>query len=202
METISFSITGVEPLLLNNPQSIDPFNHYAKAKKKITDKRKKTEEDQLELRRLDIASKTYFDPELGVYIPTTWITAAIAGNAWVRAKISKAQIRASVFPTAPGGKIKLHYEGEQQVKELADIADNPKFSTVLLLKQGQVKIPKAIPIFHKWSFTAELDFDPTIIDRDTLVSILDYVSSYGGFGDFRPTYGRSQFKELNGEVKD
>ena len=195
MENIKFRITGVEPLLLNNPQCSDPFNAYAKAKAKITNKRKNTEEELLELRRLDVVSKLYFDEHLGVYIPSTWILAALAANGWNRVRISKAQIRGGIFQTS--GKIKLDYEGRNLVKTKDDIANNPKFVAVLLVKQKQGKIPKATPIFHNWHFDAELEFDPTIIDRETLIQLLEYIAVYGGFGDFRPTYGRARFEELN-----
>lgn len=36
-------ITGIAPLLQNNPQTADPFNRYAKAKKAITKRTAKTE---------------------------------------------------------------------------------------------------------------------------------------------------------------
>jgi hypothetical protein len=194
METIKFKITGIEPLLQNNPQTVDPFNFYAKAKKRLTGKKKKTEEDLLEIRRLEVLSKCYFDENIGIYVPSTWISAGIAGASFSRAKVSKAAIRSCVFPTEP--KIKLHFADEKLVKTLDDIPGNPKFVHTLLLKQQQVRIAKCAPIFHGWNFTTSLEFDPEIIDRADLIGILSFVATYVGFGDFRPTYGRARFTEL------
>ena len=39
-------VTGISPLLQNNPQTVDPFNHYAKAKKAITNKRTAKTDDE------------------------------------------------------------------------------------------------------------------------------------------------------------
>lgn len=199
MESIKFKIEGIEPLLLNNPQTVDIFNPYSRAKKAITGKRSKTDEDHLEIRRLDVESKVYWDEKLGVYVPTTWLMAAIAGQSWARAKIKKAEIRSCVFPTE--GRLKLSYSGEQKVKAIADISSNPEFIHTMLLKQGQVKLAKAAPIFRDWSFEGEIEFDSQIIDRSTLVSLLEYAASYNGFGDFRPTYGRSVFAEVESMKK-
>ena len=82
MHQIEYKITGTIPLLMNNPRGVDPFDYYTKKKKLITAKRAKTDDDQLELRRLDVESKTYFDDDLKIYIPSTWISAAIAGRSF------------------------------------------------------------------------------------------------------------------------
>jgi hypothetical protein len=195
MQTLRFRIEGVDSLLLNNPQTVDPTNDYAREKKKITGKRTKTDEDLENLRRLDVASKTYFDSEMGVYVPSTWIIASIAGTSWSKSKISKANIRSGVFMGEP--KIKLNYAGQERVRTLDDISGNPEFQITQILKQGQVRIAKNAPIFHNWSFETELEFDPSVIDRQTLIDILTHAASYGGFGDFRPTYGRARFVEIN-----
>jgi hypothetical protein len=195
MESLNFEIIGVEPLLMNNPQAADPFNGYSKVMKEITGKKKKTEDDLLELRKYEAQSKVYLDKEIGIYVPSTWVMASLAGASYNKAKISKAMVRSSVFPTE--SKLKLNYDGQELVKGVEDISGNPKFVTILLLKQGQNKLPKAAPIFHNWSFQCELEFDSTIINRRDLVGILQYASNYGGFGDFRPTYGRAQFKLID-----
>ena len=195
MQAIKFRISGIDSLLMNNPQTVDPMNYYSREKKKITSKRVKTDQDLLDLRRLDIESKTYFDDILGVYIPSTWVAASIASLSWAKAKIKKADIRSGVFPVDT--KIKLHFQDDHKVKTLDDIAGNPVFHTTMLLKQGQVKIAKAAPIFHNWWFETEIEFDPAVIDRQTLLDLLSYGATYGGYGDFRPTHGRAKFEEIS-----
>lgn len=195
MENLEFKVVGTGSLLMNNPQSVDPFNAYAKAKKVITSKRAKTEEDLFELQRLDVESKVYMDNDIGVYIPTSWIMAALAQTSFKKVKIAKKDIRAGVF--VDDTKSKLIYRDIKKIKEKSDVSGNPDFYHTMLLKQGQVKIAKSTPIFHDWSFTTSLTFDPGVIDKSTLVNILQYCCNYGGFGDFRPTFGRADLELLN-----
>ena len=189
-------VTGISPLLQNNPQTVDPFNHYAKAKKAITNKRTaKTDADLLELGNLETESKLYFDDEIGVYIPATWITEAIICGGFSVAKIGRAKMRGGLFATEP--KIKLKYRGMNKVKTITDVVMNPECRHRMLLKQGQVRGPKDAPIFHDWSFETVVEFDDTVVDMGSLRRIVERSAKYGGFGDFRPTFGRA-----NAEVLD
>lgn len=61
----------------------------------------------------------------------------------------------------------------------------------MTLKQGQVRIVKSVPIFHEWSFSCNLEYDDEIIDADSMSTVINRVAKYGGFGDFRPTFGRA-----------
>ena len=184
------TIVGINPLLQANPQSVDPFNFYAKAKKVITNKRTgKTEDDLIELGNLDAESKIYFDEKIGVYVPATWITEAIFGKSFSVAKIGKDKLRGGLFSVED--KLKLVYDGMDDVKTIKDVVMNPRFRHRMILPQGQVRVPKDAPIFHNWSFTTTLEFDDTIVDFSTLKRIIEQAAKYGGFGDFRPTFGRA-----------
>lgn len=189
-------VTGIAPLLQNNPQTVDPFNHYAKAKKAITNKRTaKTDDDLIELGNLETESKIYFDDEIGVYVPATWITEAIICTGFSVAKIGRAKMRGGLFATDP--KIKLRYRGMNKVKTITDVVMNPEFRHRMLLKQGQVRVPKDAPIFHDWSFETMVEFDDTVVDLGSLRRIVERSAKYGGFGDFRPTFGRADAEVLD-----
>lgn len=184
-------ITGIAPLLQNNPQTVDPFNRYSKAKKAITNKRTaKTDDDLIELGNLETESKIYFDDEIGVYVPATWLTEAINVTAFAVAKIGKAKMRGGLFATEP--KVKLHYRDMGKVKTITDVVMNPMFRHRMLLKQGQVRVPKDAPIYHDWSFQTVIEFDDTVLDFGSLKRIVERAALYGGFGDFRPTFGRAK----------
>jgi len=195
MKTLTAKFTGISPLLQNNPQPVDAFNKYAKLKKPLTAKRTKTDEDLLLIRRIDVEGKVYFNDEMGIYIPSGWVMAGIAKNSHAIAKISKAKIRGAVFPVVD--KMKLTYDGMKLVKSKIDIVDNDKFITTLILPQQQVRLAKSFPIFHKWSFEVELEYDDVIVDFADMKRILEYTAKYSGFGDFRPTYGRCLCKVTN-----
>lgn len=184
------TFSGINPLLQNNPQTVDRFNPYTKAMKKINDKKtKRTDDDFLELKNIEVRSKIYWDDKAGIYVPATWVSSAIAASSFKTAKVAKAAIRGGVFTT--DDKLKLTYRGMNKVKAPEDIVGNSEFRLDMTLKQGMVRVVKAVPIFHEWQFDCGLEYDDEIIDADSMKTILGYASKYGGFGDFRPTFGRA-----------
>jgi hypothetical protein len=191
IKQLTAKFTGISPLLMNNPQTVDPFNHYSKLKKPLTNKRgaAKTDEIIQKIRDIEIESKLFFDDDIGIYAPTRWVMAAIAKNAFALSKIAKAKVRGSVFMV--NEKAKLTYDGMDKVKKKIDIVKNDKFITILILPQQQSRLAKGFPIFHNWSFEVGIEYDDIIIDTAELVRILEYSAKYGGFGDFRPGYGRA-----------
>ena len=197
IRSLNVTITGMNPLLQNNPQTVDRFNDYTRAMAKINAKKtRRTDEDYRDLQDIEVRAKIYWDESLGIYVPGTWVSAAIAAASFKKAKISKADIRGSVF--VEDDKIKLQYENMNLVKKPEDIVGNPEFRLNMTLKQGQVRVVKAVPIFHKWSFSTRVEFDDKLVDESSLVDIIKHASLYGGFGDFRPTFGRAQ-AEVVGE---
>jgi hypothetical protein len=189
IQTLKVTYNGIDSILQNNPQMSDPLNKYSKEMKQITGKRKKTDDDIAAMRDLEVRAKIYFDDTAGIYVPSSWVQASIAGVSWSRAKIKKGDIRACVFVTEQ--KLKLNYHGMDNVKKPIDIVGNEQFHLVQSLKQGQVRVVKATPIFNNWSFSCEIEFDDSIINESELKQLIEYGAKFGGFGDFRPTYGRA-----------
>lgn len=188
----SVKIIGIAPLLQNNPRSVDRFDVYAKGMAAINAKKtRRTDEDFLELRNIEMRSKIYWSETMGgIFIPTTWLLSAIAATSFKVAKVSKADIRGCVFMDMD--KVPLQYRGMDKVREPEDIVRNEVFRHTMTLKQCQARVVKAAPIFHEWSFGVDMEFDDKIMDRDSLERVIHHTAKYGGFGDFRPTFGRAK----------
>jgi hypothetical protein len=189
------TITGIGPLLQNNPQTVDPFNRFTKAKKPLTAKKNKTEEDLIELGNLDTESKVFFDPEIGIYVPTRWLTEQIVTSAFGIIKVGKDKMRGGIFAT--DDKAKLTYRGMNKVSTIKDIVYDQEFRHRMILPQQNIRIAKDFPIFHNWSFSTVIEFDDTVVDQVGLTSIVKRSAMYVGFGDFRPTYGRAKAEVSN-----
>lgn len=197
IRTAKINVKGVAPLLQNNPQTVDRFNPYTRQMAAINAKKtRRTDDDYLELQNIEVRAKVFFDSEIGVYVPASWVMAAIANNAFRVAKISRDNIRGALFTT--DDKITLSYRDQAKVATIDDIVGNPDFRIKMTLPQGQVRVVKACPIFHAWSFSTEVEFDDKIIDPDSLTRIVEHASKYGGFGDFRPTFGRAKGEVIHG----
>jgi hypothetical protein len=191
IRTVRASFTGTTPLLMHNPQSVNPFNEYAKMRKPITDKKtNKTEEDLIELGNIDVRAAMYWDDDLGIYTPASWIYAAIPKTSFAVAKIGAAKIRGGMFIPLGQDKCKLIYDGMEQVKTPTDIVNNEKFRHIMILPQQASRIIRNLPIFHNWAFMSEFEYDDKVIDFPTLKRVVNHLATYGGFGDFRPTFGR------------
>ena len=190
IRSATITVKGISPLLQSNPQTVDRFNSFAKRMAVINAKKtRRTDEDYLELANLEVESKVYFDPTIGIYVPTKWLHEAIACNGFKVAKLSRDTIRGSLFTVED--KAPLRYRDSNKVKTVADIIGNPVFRTKLILPQGQVRVAKTFPIFHEWGFSTTVEFDDKQVDADSLTRIIQHAAKYNGFGDFRPTFGRA-----------
>ncbi len=197
MKRLTFTIVGRNEIRLSNPQGVDPLNQYSIRMKSFTDVHhsRRDEQHYLAQRDLECESKLYWNNELGVYIPTTWIVEAIAKESFAQVKVSKAKMRGAVFLTTD--KIKLHYNGENEVRTKEDVIHNPNLRATQPIKQGQVRIIKVFPKFEGWSFSVELDFDERIYTELEMKKILSVAVTRTGFGDFRPTYGTGHIENWN-----
>ena len=191
IQAINYTIKGIAPLLQNNPRTVDRFDPYSQLMAKINAKKtRRTDADYLELRDLEMRSKIYWDDELGIYVPTSWMDAALAKNSFSLVKVSKDTLRGTVFQN--GSKVKLFYRGMDKVKGAEDIVLNEEFRHLRIVKQAQNRIVKAIPIFHDWSFSGSMEYDDKQIDPESMERLIKHVAKYGGFGDFRPSFGRAE----------
>lgn len=63
----------VPKLFMHNEQLADPLNDYTKALKAVTSKRKKTDDDHIEIARIEFQGGLYHDEAIGPYIPDKWL---------------------------------------------------------------------------------------------------------------------------------
>lgn len=196
MKNLTCKVVGNNEIRINNPQSADPLNKYAKAMKEINaiHHTKKTDADREKLEHLSIESKLYFNDNLGVWIPSTWVMAGLGGVSFKLVGIGKKVIREGVFMNQD--KLKLSYSGMQSVKKIEDVVLNPDFKTVEFHTIDRKKIAKGTPKFDNWSFNIDIDFDEEVITEQEIVACLKMMVTRKGFGDFRPTYGRGQIEDL------
>ena len=81
MESITFKIRGTAPMLHHNSQLADPLNPHARALKKISGKRKKTDEDYADMARVEMLGGLYWTEAAGLHVPGENIEACIIGAA-------------------------------------------------------------------------------------------------------------------------
>jgi hypothetical protein len=183
---------GTTPLLMHNARLSNPLDEVVKESRKISAKRKKTEEDHEEMARLEHMGGLYFDPDVGPYLPGQNFERCLLDAA----RITKAgkKIERGVFVETNVNP--LAYEGPRDVDGLwAD--QNFRFMASVRVQTNRVT--RTRPQFRQWKTAAEGIYDPEIIDLDELAGIAGTAGRLIGLGDWRPRFGRfeAQVEAIN-----
>ena len=185
---LDFHIRGIAPLIQHNVQLANPRNKYVIEMKKLTAKRaKKTEEDLIELSKLEFLGGLYIGADGGVIVTGESIEAMIGGAA---RKVKKGKdVKAGLLSDAgENGGWKLIYKGPTTPEELWN---DDRFVDVRAVKVGQATIMRTRPIFKEWELKFSVFYLPDVISGPD--EIRDWVETAGrviGVGDYRPRYGR------------
>lgn len=189
MKKLRFEVKGVQPLMLNNPQNVNPFNKFAIALKPLNAKRKKTEEDYYEMYRLQFESSLYIKGDSYI-IPCDHFWRAVCTAAREQKLGKKFEQSFQIiedclleFPEKDMTPNELYKEGSH-----VDIRD-----TVI---QGRSRLPSCRAIFSDWSTNVECWYDETQLDEKDIVQMFNIAGQRYGVGTYRKRYGRFEAKKV------
>lgn len=186
-QTLRFRLSSVSPLVVHNGQLADPLNPIAKAMRKVSQKRAKTEADFEELARLEFLGGLYLhDGE--PCIPGTLIEATLTEAA--KKNRRGQQAKAGLLSD---GMFPLQYEGPRNPDELW--ADQ-KFRLVAGVKVQRNRIMRTRPIFRDWSCEVSVDFLPDQLNPGEVEEMFRTAGAIVGIGDWRPKFGRFTVERL------
>ena len=185
MKNFTLTLTGVTPLLVHNARLADPLDKFVRESKKFSKKRTKTDEDHLELARLEFMGGLYFDKDLGPVMPAANIEAALRDGA-KRYKKGKdvqrgLQITDLVTP--------IVYEGPRTMEELWNGGDSEFIDRQSVVVQRN-RVQRTRPIFRNWALEVDGQFDENVFDVDELNTICEAAGQWSGLGDYRTKYGK------------
>jgi len=182
--TKTVTITGINAILMHSTASMDPSNPIGKAMKAITKKHasKKTDEDIVELQRLEFEAGMYFDDKVGPYIPSEMMFASIRDGG--KAQRLGSEVTRSILLVEE--KIPLQYVGPRTLKGLW----KGGFYDTRSVKVGASRIMRTRPCFPSWSAEFSVQFDPDHLDPDQLDFCILNAGARVGLGDYRPRFGR------------
>ena len=184
MSTITVEITGDRPLLMHNGQMADPLNPWTKALKKVTSKRQKTDEDHIEIMRIEFMGGLYFDKKIGVYIPGI----NIEGCIWEGGKIKKRGTQIRQGMTCIEDRVALRYPGPRTAEALWDLDEYRDVRGVKI--GGTSTTMRCRPMFREWSLAFTLGYYNDVIDPDGIRQALDDAGRRMGLGDYNQRFGR------------
>lgn len=177
------TITGTAELLMHSARLSNPLDPIAKAMKKVSSKRTKTEADYEELARLEHAGSLYHDGEIGPYIPGENIQRCLVDAA----KVTRAGVKVTRGVFIATDVNPLAYQGPRDVDALW--ADE-NFRHVASVKVQQNRVMRCRPRFRQWVTEAEGRLDEAVLSFEELEEIAATAGAMIGLGDYRPRFGR------------
>lgn len=183
LKMVDVRIKGITPLLMHNGALADPTNPIVRAMKKISAKRTgKTDDDILELARLEFMGGLYLDEKGEPCIPGENIEATLVEAARQTKRGKKAT---SAFIVE--GNPVLNYEGPHDADSLWADTRFRFYKGVKL--NGKVRIMRMRSIFRSWAVSFTLHYETDTLDLEAVRDILETAQGVG-LGDWRPKYGR------------
>lgn len=186
---ISISLEGTSPLLMHNPQMVDPEFEINRQIKALTSKRKKTDDDLRQIEKLEWYGGIYLaqnghGPE--VVQPTSKIRKCLINTAKI-SKLGKSFERALSFTAM---NVPLTYDGPKDIDKLwADVRFRSRLSVGL---NGTKRVMRCRPQFFPWSMTVGGIFvEDAGLNFDELERVVELAGIVEGIGDNRVNgYGR------------
>lgn len=193
MKTINqqFRLVGITPLLMHCGQTADPLNQFARAMKRASGKRNKTDDDLAELSALEWWAGLYLDtppqidgttvtPEPGtrVTIPAHLLDSVTREGAR-KSKMGK-QASAGCIVEGDG---RFEHDGPA---DLIELSMQPRFVARHAVKVGTARVMRTRPIFSTWSVTFSCEIDPTVLEVQNVLDALTNAGRLVGLGDWRP----------------
>lgn len=183
MKKITITINGTSPLLMHSARLSNPLDPIAKAMKRVSSKRVKTDDDYLEMARLEHMGGLYFDDEIGPYVPADNIWRCLQDAAKKR-KLGQ-QIKSGLIVTTDVNP--LAYDGPRTIDGLWE---DENFRHQASVKVQTSRVIRTRPIFQQWATEAEVIYDPTQLDHTQIEEVAELAGTLIGLGDWRPKFGR------------
>lgn len=188
---IKIELVGTSPLLMHNPQMVDPNFELNRKIKELTSKRKKTDDDLKQIEKLEWYGGIYTmsaDGNGGPQIvsqPTAKVRKCLINAARI-SKNGKGVERAISFSAVD---VPLIYNGPKNIDQL--FADPHYHSRLSVGVQGK-RVMRVRPKFIQWALEVTgLFVEDTGLNFDELQNIVELAGIIEGIGDNRINgYGR------------
>jgi len=186
---IRVNLQGTSPLLMHNPQMVDPEFEINRQIKAITSKRKKTDEDLKQIEMLEWYGGLYTQPNGNgksiVVQPTSKVRKCLINTAKI-SKSGKMVERALSFADL---NVPLIYDGPEDIDKL--FADKQFHSRLSVGVSGK-RVMRVRPKFYPWGMSVSgLFIEDAGLNLEDLERIVEMAGLVEGIGDNRVNgYGR------------
>lgn len=176
-----YRITGVAPLIVHNGQTSNPLNEWAKALKKVSSKRNKTDADFEEMAKIEWYASLYLKGGVPCLPGENWERLLL--DAGRKLKLGK-QVQAGSF--CPDAFL-IEYDGPTDVDALFK---DERFRFTSSVRVNGNRVMRTRARFDDWACTIEIKYDPQMLDLGQMNQIMTIGGENIGCGDWRPKFGR------------
>jgi hypothetical protein len=192
LETIECKWNGIGDIMCHRGGLANPLDEHARKIKSLSSKRKKTDEDLVDLAKAEFIGSFYWDDRFGPVMPTNNILATLINGA-KKSKYGR-EAGLAVFVEGTGkngdaGVVKLDYEGPREIDKLWN-GGKSRFIDSRLVKVQASRVVRTRPILPNWSVHLLVKFDSSVINRESVIKAMEDAGFYIGLGEYRPRYGR------------
>jgi hypothetical protein len=177
------TIRGTGGLIVHNVRLANPLDPAARELKKLTSKRKKTDEDYEEIARMEHAAGLYFDPDVGPYIPGENIWRCLYDAA--RKTRNGPKVKEGLLITSDLNPIAYHGP-----RDITGLWADANFRIVRMVQVETRRVLRCRPIFRQWQTDAIGIIDTSVLDLAELETFVEKAGQLIGLGNWRPRYGR------------
>lgn len=181
---IQLHLTGAKALILHNGRLANPLDPYTRQLGAISKKRNKTDEDRIEMMRIEARGAAYetADNLLGVPTLNIWASLHIGAKQFKRGKDIERGLICDADHIEP-----LLVSGEPvDVDEYLSDPDHIDYRSVRVQSSRTMR---ARPIVQRWSCSHEFEMMDDIFDFSDFEPIVRWSGLYVGLMEWRPIFG-------------
>jgi len=190
MKTLKYRLTGKAPLLMHSDITANPIHPMTLGIKKVSSKRKKTEDDYKELAKLEFIASAYWTKDKGYYIPGKNIDATLLASAKMFKLGTMWKQGAGVYDDAS-----FEFPDKKLTPETL-FKTKEEYVDMQTVKVGQSKVVRCRPGFNEWSCDITVTIDEAKLEEDQIDTIVENAGNYVGLCDYRPRYGKFNAKKI------
>lgn len=183
MEQIRLNITGTAPLMMHSDRFANPLDPATKLHRELTSKRRKTDQDHLDIARSEFMGGCYWSEQEKFFIPGANLDATFVAGAKLQRMGTHWKRGAWVLEN----RVKLIHDGPDTPEALWEA---PLFVDCRGVKVGTAKVMRYRPVFLTWSAALTVVINPEVLDVDEAKKAIEDAGALIGVCEYRPRFGR------------